>query len=136
MGSDELRQALETELASDEEFPPSLQEVAQRLGYRDASSLRSRFPELARAITAKYQKYHQRDPMSSDELRQALEAVLASDEEPPPSLPEVAQRLGYQNAGPLHSQFPELSNAITAKYQNRNAKLTRQSKSNHLRRAL
>jgi len=136
MGSDELRQALETELASDEEFPPSLQEVAQRLGYRDASSLRSRFPELARAITAKYQKYHQRDPMSSDELRQALEAVLASDEEPPPSLPEVAQRLGYQNAGPLHSQFPELSNAITAKYQKRNAKHKRGRSSDELRRAL
>jgi AraC-like DNA-binding protein len=136
MGSDELRQALETELASDEECPPSLQEVAQRLGYRDASSLRSRFPELARAITAKYQKHHQRDPMSFDELRQALETALASDEEPPPSLYEVAQRLGYQNASPLHSQFPELSNAITAKYQRRNAKHKRGRSSDELRQAL
>ncbi len=136
MSSDELQQALESVLESNEGFPPSLQEVAQRLGYQYAGSLCSRFPELSQAITAKYQKHNQRDAMSSDELRQALETALASDEEPPPSLYEVTQYLGYQNTSPLRLRFPELSKAITAKYQKRNSKRKRGKSSDELRQAL
>ncbi len=38
--------------------------------------------------------------MSSGELQEALEAVLASNEDPFPSIQEVAQRLGYHSKGP------------------------------------
>src|SRR5258708_7150754 len=137
--SEEALRGLEEELASDEEPSPSLQEAAQCLGYRTKSSLYKRFPELAYAITAKHQKYQKPQPnqkMSSDELRQALEAVLVSDEEPSPSLQEVAQRLGYQSTSSLRSRFPELSEAIVAKYQKYNPRRREPMRSDELRQAL
>src|SRR6266496_785806 len=122
MSSEELQQALESILASNEEPPPSLHEVAQRLGYRGANELHKRFPDLANAIVKNYQKY---DPspkkrMSSIELQQKLESILASNEEPPPSIQEVAHRLGYSSVSTIYSRFPDLSHAITAKYQRHN----------------
>ena len=122
MSSVELRRALESILASNEEPPPSLYEVAQRLGYRGANELHKRFPDLANAIVKNYQKY---DPspkkrMSSIELQQKLESILASNEEPPPSIQEVAHRLGYSSVSTIYSRFPDLSHAITAKYQRHN----------------
>src|SRR6266496_2537706 len=116
---DELHHALETELASSEEPPPSLHEVAQRLDYRNTSPLRRRFPELCRTITEKHQDHNpfRRRSMSSVELRRALESILASNEEPPPSIHEVAQRLGYRGANELHKRFPDLANAIVKNYQ-------------------
>ena len=122
LSSEELRQALETILASDEESPPSIQEVALRLGYRSADQLRRRFPELTRAIVVQHQKYgfNSKKRLSADALRQALETILASDEEPPPSIQEVALRLGYRSVSALYSRFPELTHTIVAKYQSYN----------------
>src|SRR5438270_9464659 len=56
-----------------------------------------------------------RTPIDPEVVRRALEVVLARDEVPPPSLREVAERLGqtYTN---LHHYFPELSRAIAARY--------------------
>jgi AraC-like DNA-binding protein len=122
MSLDELRHALEAELASSEEPPPSLQEVAQRLGYCGAYELHRRFPELANVIVTKYQKYNpsSKKRMRSIELQQALESIVASNEEPPPSIQEVAYRLGYHGVSTLYARFPDLSHAITAKYQKQN----------------
>jgi AraC-like DNA-binding protein len=118
---EELRQALEAVLASDEEPPPSVPEVAQRLGYRSERSLYRRFPELSRAIAERHRKYkfNRQKLMSLEELRQALEAIVASDEEPFPSIQEVAQRLGYRHPTFLYKHFPELSRAISMKKRNR-----------------
>src|SRR5258708_39605 len=138
MSSDELQQALEDILASSEEPPPSIHEVAQRLGYRSACPLRSRFPELCRAITEKHQNHNplNRKRMSSVELRQALEAILASNEEPPPSIHEVAQRLGYRGAHELHRRFPELANAIVTKCQQYNPSRKKRLSTVELQQAL
>ncbi len=138
MSSDELQQALETILASDEEPPPSIKEVAQRLGYRGVGPLYSRSPELSRAIATKYRKHNprQREPMSSEELRQALEAILASDEEPPLSIREVASRLGYRNSSTLRHRCPDLSHAITVRYQKHNLSQREPMSSEELRQAL
>jgi AraC-like DNA-binding protein len=138
MSLDELRHVLETELASNEEPPPSLHEVAHRLGYRNASPLRRRLPELVRAIAARSRKLSpsQRESMGSEELQQALENMLASNEEPPPSLHEVAQRLGYRNTSPLRSRFPELSRAITKKHQKHSPFGRKRKSSEELRQAL
>ncbi len=135
---EELRHALEAELASSEEPPPSIPEVAQRLGYRHAGPLRRRLPELARAIAAKDRRHghSQRESMSSEELQQELEAELASSEEPPPSIHEVAQRLGYRHAGPLRRRFPELSRAISQKHQNHSPFYRKRKTSAELRQAL
>ncbi|HEY6409478.1 MAG TPA: hypothetical protein VIY29_18620 [Ktedonobacteraceae bacterium] len=135
---DELRRALEAELARSEEPPHSLLEVAHRLAYRSVGPLRRRLPELARAIAARERKHNpgQRESMSSDELRQALEGIFASSEDPPPSIHEVAQRLGYRSTGPLRSRFPELCRAIARKHQSHNPTGRRRMSSLELRQAL
>jgi endogenous inhibitor of DNA gyrase (YacG/DUF329 family) len=48
-------------------------------------------------------------------VRGALEAILASDEVPPPSLREVAERIG-QTYTTLRHHLPELSRVIAARY--------------------
>lgn len=120
--SEELRQALEDILMSGEEPAPSIKEVARRLGYSNQSPLYRRFPELCRAITAKHQGQNpgsrrlQRKDMSAEELRQALEDILRSNEDPAPSVDEVAARLGYRGSSSLRKRFPELCHAITARH--------------------
>jgi len=122
LSSEELRQALEDILMNGEVPSPSLEEVASRLGYSNRSPLYKRFPELCRAISAKHQEQNpglrrlQRKNMSSEDLRQALEALLASNEEPAPSVDEVAARLGYRDSTQLRRRFHELCHAITAKH--------------------
>src|SRR5258708_37813348 len=109
-------------ITTDDEPPPSIQYVDLRLGYPRAGQLRRRFPELTRAIVVQHQKYgfNSKKRLSADALRQALETILASDEEPPPSILEVALRLGYRSVSALYSRFPELTHAIVAKYQSYN----------------
>ncbi|HEY1351931.1 MAG TPA: hypothetical protein VGF67_20110 [Ktedonobacteraceae bacterium] len=52
----------------------------------------------------------------SSQIQQALEMILKSDEDPPPSLKEVAQRLGFTTKS-LQKHFPELCCAIVARRQ-------------------
>jgi len=56
-----------------------------------------------------------RTTIDPEAVRRALEAILASDELPPPSLREVAERIGqtYTN---LRHHLPELSRNISARY--------------------
>src|SRR6266851_6768959 len=49
------------------------------------------------------------------QLRAALKRVLQSEEEPPPSMREMSRRLGY-DAGYLSRVFPDLCQAISARY--------------------
>lgn len=87
------RQQLETILASDEEPPPSLQEVTRRLEC-SRSILCNHFPDLCQAILQRRQTYQEAKRLHT---QRELEAILASDEMPPPALCEVARRLGnYQ----------------------------------------
>ena len=75
---EETQKALEAILASDEEPSPSIKEVAQRLGYRNKSTLYKRFPELTYAIAAKHQKYQKPHP---DQKKSSLEAIIGFGEE-------------------------------------------------------
>src|SRR5258708_40190552 len=102
MSLDELRQALEAVLNSDEEPPPSIQEVAQRLGYRHPAFLYKRFPQLVRAISLKKR--------NSERLQQALETLL-ENADPPTTQQEIAKCLGC-SIKKLHQCFPELPNAL------------------------
>jgi transcriptional regulator with XRE-family HTH domain len=56
--AEKLRDALEQVLQSEEYPPPSMREVAQRLNY-DQSHLRKHFPDLCKAISARYLAYQQ-----------------------------------------------------------------------------
>jgi hypothetical protein len=48
-------------------------------------------------------------------VKRALEAALASDEDPPPSLSEVARRLGISSPEGFYPRFPELTRAVAAR---------------------
>ena len=54
-------------------------------------------------------------------LREALEAVICSPEDPPAGLPEVAERLKYDYRR-LRKDFPDLCQAISSHYANYRAK--------------
>jgi hypothetical protein len=78
---EKIRRALEAAL--DQEEPPSLRNIATRLGFRGFDSLTYRFPDLTKAVVAK------RAERWSARIRTA-EAVLktALHEDPPPSIEE------------------------------------------------
>jgi transcriptional regulator with XRE-family HTH domain len=103
----ELNRALE------ETPPPSMTQVQKRLGYNSYATLYANFPETCLSISTRYRDYKSKD--YKEKLQSELEAVLASDEYPPPSLKEVARRL---NCSPqsFYNNFPELSYAIAQRY--------------------
>ncbi len=57
----------------------------------------------------------QRRPFGAASTRQVLEAVLASDEQPPPPMRQVARRLGKEHSF-LYAHFPDLCREISARY--------------------
>jgi hypothetical protein len=58
----------------------------------------------------------QRQRFDIESIRQTLESILQNPEGVPPSMKEVAQRLGYTSAAILRYHLPELSGAISARY--------------------
>ncbi len=54
-------------------------------------------------------------PFDIKETLRALEAALASDEEPPPTMAQIAQRLGRPSTSVQH-RLPELCRAISARH--------------------
>ena len=92
---------LRTHLA--EERPPSINEIASKLGYMGNGGIRERFPELCHAIVAKRQQQVLR---KKEEMRSALEKARA--ETPPPSLKQIGRRLGYTAEGVVVGTFPDL----------------------------
>ena len=75
--SEKLREALVQVLQSKEEPPPSMREVARRLNY-DQSHLRKHFPDLCRAISARYLAYQQEQRL--DRLRRMNAVVQQTTE--------------------------------------------------------
>jgi AraC-like DNA-binding protein/DNA-binding XRE family transcriptional regulator len=63
------------------------------------------------------EKRRRRIPLDVDQIRKSLETVLASEEQPPPSMRTVAKRLNY-SPRELREHFPELSHAISSRYKN------------------
>ena len=86
-----------------QESPLSLKEIASKLGYKAAHAIRRRFPELCRAIAAKRKQQPLR---GREKLRLALEA--AHTESPPPSLMQIARRLGFSSEKVLLTAYPEI----------------------------
>ena len=83
----EIKACLEANLALDE--PLSLLKLFQKLGYRSSSSGRSWFPDLCAATKAKRER-------QVETYRQEL--LRALTEEPPPTIAQVALRLGVSVA--------------------------------------
>ena len=99
--------------ALDETPPPSMTEVQKRLGYKTYGTLYKHFPDLCAAISQQFRDYT--SSCQREKLQGELEAVLDSDECPPPSLKAVARRLGYSTTT-FYNNFPELSYAIANRY--------------------
>lgn len=112
---------LESVLAADEEPPPSMNEVAARLG-ESRPYLYQHFPDLCRAVTNRYHnpsrtQTNQRPPRSvqnqphpaikPDQVRDQLAAIVAAEEKPPPTVAEVARRLGHDSST-LRQAHPDL----------------------------
>ena len=90
----------------EEESPPSINEIAAKLGYKGSGGIRERFPELCRVIVTKRK---QQVLVKKDVIRRALQD--ASAETPPPSLKQIGRRLGYTAEGVFVRTFPDLCHA-------------------------
>ena len=83
--------------------PPSINEIASKMGYKGSGGIRERFPELCGAIVAKRK---QQVLLKHETIRRALEDARA--ETPPPSLKEIGRRLGYTAEGTVVGLLPDL----------------------------
>ncbi len=107
-----IQQELGAIVASDEDPPPSLRQVALRLACH-ATTLSDRFPDLCRVIVDRHQAYREIEKLR---VQQELEAIVTSDEIPPPPLREVARRLKYESTS-LRRSFPDLCRLIMERHQ-------------------
>lgn len=90
---------------------PALKQIAEELGYQAISSLRVRCPDLYQALRQRRNTYLQERKAA---LAEALQAIL--QEEPPPTLRAVTQRLELKSESCIVYQFPALAKAITQRY--------------------
>jgi AraC-like DNA-binding protein len=102
-----LRRKFQRALSS--EAPWALQALALDLGFRYSSALYHRFPELCQALARKNRRWRESE---DDKIRHTLSQ--AATENPPPSMKDIAARLGYSVTA-LRARFPEQSAALTAR---------------------
>ena len=108
---EEARERLQLAL---EEFPPrGVEPIAQQIGI-SKETLKRRFPELCRNLSASYLSYH-KWPLDFKKAQSMLKAALT--ESPPPSLQQVNKRLGRGGTpGSLRRYFPEECSTIVKRY--------------------
>lgn len=107
-----IRRQFAAILAAEEKPPPSVMEVGRRLNCRPRY-LREHHSDLHAQLRQQAQAYRQAQKSGVDDQ---LRAILAQNEFPPPSLREVASRLGRW-ACALKDQCPESCAEITRRYQ-------------------
>ncbi len=107
--NDQLR-ALNALLVDPEMHSLSLSEVARRLGC-PVTLLKYRFPDQCREIAKRSRK-----TLNLANIRLALDTILSSSDEPPPSIKEVQPHLGCSSST-LYLRFPEACHAITKRHQ-------------------
>jgi hypothetical protein len=104
--------------------PPSISQVAARLGYTSSGAVRSYSPDLCDQINANFRnsplgreaRSVARTRLQTDE---AIEAALtaALEQRPCPSLTQVAKSLGYTASLAIKVRFPKLCQALVDKGQ-------------------
>ena len=104
--------------------PPSIKEMARRLGYKHASSLQTKFPALSRQISLNYRAYQQEQALPQAETpprfdlaaqRKLLRQVLRQS--CPEPLSTLAVKMGYTCSSVhfLMRKSPELCRAVLEK---------------------
>ena len=92
--SDRVEEVLLVCLATSEEPPPTMKEVAQQLGY-DRRTISRRFPELCHAISTRYQSY--RKALRLTEVEQSCQEVQ-----------QIALELLHRGVHPSEARVSEL----------------------------
>jgi AraC-like DNA-binding protein len=117
---EEARLALQQAVV--EQPPPSLTEIAQRLGYKGPDRLYQVDRDLCKRLAANYRRSGRSHGWrkkggkiicAQADLQKMLEESLALDE--PVSAHHIAAQVGYANDGYLQRTFPELCRAIRRK---------------------
>ena len=106
-----IRKRLEAALA--QESPPSVPAIAAQLGFKYVASLYRRFPVLCRRLAAIRRRHQGRRRLR---IEAAFRAALT--EEPPPTLKQVAHRLGYKTTRPYDRHFSSLLKTVAAHARN------------------
>jgi len=104
----DIRDLLERSLAKEHSVSPGA--IAVSLGYANEGYIQNRYPELCRAIREKI-KQEKKERINA--MQMALKNAL--NNEHPPSLDEVATRLGYAGSGVLRIYFSTLCDKILAR---------------------
>jgi AraC-like DNA-binding protein len=106
--------------ALQQHIPPSLQEIANRLGYRSVDPLRFRFPALCREIAARKRTvvtttrpHPMKAPVPKGRIEEALIAELSKPDYT--DLRTVAASVGLSSARRLYKSFRDLRLAISTK---------------------
>ena len=97
--------------ALSEDPPPTVEQVASRLGYANENTTRIWAPRLCARLIARRRVFAEQ---SKQALKDRLKGMLK--ENPPPSLRDVHARLGITKAI-SYGNFPEIHCAITARHQ-------------------
>jgi AraC-like DNA-binding protein len=104
---------LDQVLADNNDPPPSLTQVAGQLNCTDAG-LAEQFPQESQLIMQQYQAYKIAEKQA---WKEALQAALADDQTPPPTLIEVARQLGHATSKKLQFHFPDICQQLLLKRQ-------------------
>jgi len=96
--------------ALSEDPPPTVEQVADRLGYANENTIRIWAPRLCARLIARRRGFAEQ---SKKALKNRLKGMLK--ENPPPSLQEVYAQLGITKAI-SYGSFPEIHRAISARY--------------------
>lgn len=107
-----LERRLREILAEQESPPPSLKQVARRLGVND-TTLTGWLPELCQEIVRRGQAYRQAERLR---WKLFLDKVLSENQVPPLSLADVARSLDCRSTA-LQRHFPEASRALVERHQ-------------------
>jgi hypothetical protein len=101
-----------------ENTPPSLEEIAARLGYRSIAPLQFRFHDLCQEIIRR-RRVHRKPytapvniPLPRERIEQALSGALNKDS--PTSLSSLAATIGLRNKRRLYKGFHDLRKAVVA----------------------
>lgn len=106
---DNIRQNLENLVAKNDPPFPSLEETA-RIIKCSTVYIKKHFPDLAKSISRKHLNF-----TDTIGLKAYLEDFAQSNENPPPSLTNISQRLGYE-IKTLRRYYPELCKLIVERH--------------------
>lgn len=96
--------------ALQEHPPPSTLEVARRIGYSESEGLKRQFPEFHRQVRGRHNEYRKQ---LDEAVRNCFQSAMSED--PPPTVPELARRLGFIAAWTLRAKYADLCRALDAR---------------------